>query len=30
MSERSELTMCTESVPARTLCHHGAAAAVTR
>ncbi len=30
MSERSELTMCNESVPARTLCHLGAAVAVTR
>ncbi len=30
MSERSELTMSAESVPARTLCRIGAAVAVTR
>ncbi len=30
MSERSELMKSTESVPARTLCHIGAAVAVTR
>ncbi len=29
MNERSEFIMCNECVPARTLCHIGAAVAVT-